>query len=59
MIRAILAHQWGWDEILYFAVPVIVVLFWVRWAEKRARSRRDPDGDGPTPTANMTDPADP
>ena len=40
MSPAILAHQWGWDELLYFAVPVVAMLVWVRWAEKRARSRK-------------------
>lgn len=36
----VLAHQWGWDELLYFAVPVVAVLYWVRWAEKRAAARK-------------------
>ena len=40
LTRFVLAHDWGWDEILYFGVPVAVVLFWVRWAEKRAAARK-------------------
>ena len=34
----LLAHQGGWDEILIFAVPVVAVLFLLRWAERRSRS---------------------
>ena len=36
----ILAHSWGWDEVLYFAVPVIAALLWVRWIERRAAARK-------------------
>ena len=36
----LLGHQGGWDEVLYFVVPVLAVVAWVRWAEKRARRRR-------------------
>jgi hypothetical protein len=46
----VLGHQGAWDEILYFLVPVIAVVAWVRWAERRARARRDaesePDEEG-------------
>ena len=41
----VLAHQGGWDEILYLIVPVILVVAWVRWAERRSRLRREADGD--------------
>lgn len=34
----ILAHQGSWDEILTFAIPVLAVLFLLRWAERRSRS---------------------
>ena len=37
----LLAHQGGWDEVLYFAVPAIVAILAVRWAERRARSRAE------------------
>lgn len=36
----LLAHQGGWDEILLFAAPVVLVVLWIRWAERRARERR-------------------
>jgi len=42
----LVAHQGGWDEILYLAIPGIAVLAWVRWAERRARARSE---DGSTP----------
>jgi hypothetical protein len=41
----VLGHQGAWDEILYFLVPVVVVVAWVRWAEKRARARREAGAD--------------
>lgn len=50
IFRSLLAHQWGWDEILYFIVPAVGAVLWIRWAEKRARSRRQ------TPGTNMTGP---
>jgi len=33
-----IAHQGGWDEIAIFAVPVLMVLWLLRWAERRSRS---------------------
>lgn len=50
-MNLIVAHQGGWDEILYLAVPAFAVIFWVRWAERRARSRRE--GEPETPTTNI------
>jgi hypothetical protein len=35
------AHQGGWDEILLLALPAVAVILWVRWAERRARTRRE------------------
>jgi hypothetical protein len=37
----ILAHQYGWDEIILFAVPIVLALIGVRWAEKRAKQKND------------------
>jgi len=34
------AHQGGWDELAWFTIPVLLMLTWVRWAEKRARIRQ-------------------
>jgi hypothetical protein len=43
----VLAHSWGWDEAVYFGVPIVAAVAWVRWIEKRARQRREaPPGDG-------------
>ncbi|NNF63486.1 MAG: hypothetical protein HKN07_04430 [Acidimicrobiia bacterium] len=33
------AHAGGWDELLFFGVPVIVAITAVRWAEKRTKRR--------------------
>lgn len=54
-MAVVLAHQGGWDEILYLAVPVILVVLWVRWAERRSR-RREEAGDQP---ANLPADRDP
>jgi len=34
------AHQFGWDEILMFAVPIVLALVGVRYAESRAAKRQ-------------------
>lgn len=52
-MSTLLAHQGGWDEILYLVVPAVLVIGWLRWAERRARRRREAE----SPTANI--PADP
>ncbi len=49
------AHQGGWDELLWFSIPVLLVLTWVRWAERRARTRQTAARDVPT---NMPDDTD-
>ena len=47
----VLAHQGGWDELLYIIVPVALIVLGVRWAEARARrraeeeEREEPDGE--------------
>lgn len=42
MIPWSIAHQGGWDELLLFAGPIVLVLLWVRWAERRS-GKRGPD----------------
>jgi len=37
MLSWVLAHQGGWDEALYVAVPALALLYALRRAEKRAR----------------------
>ena len=37
-----IAHQGGWDELLSFVVPILIVLSAVRWAERRARRSESP-----------------
>jgi hypothetical protein len=34
------AHQFGWDEILMFAVPIVLAVVGVRYAESRAAKRQ-------------------
>ncbi len=35
----VLAHQGGWDEFLYFAVPVVLGFVGLRYAEKQAKAK--------------------
>ena len=37
----ILAHQGGWDEALYVAIPALILLYALRRAEKRARANAE------------------
>ena len=39
-MRTVLAHQGGWDEFLYFAVPAVLAILGLRWVERRAARRR-------------------
>ncbi len=39
------AHQGGWDELLIFAVPALLAVYALRWAERRARRRTGEDAD--------------
>ena len=36
-IDPIFAHQYGWDEMLLFAVPIVIAVVVVRRLEKRSR----------------------
>ncbi|MCJ7726884.1 MAG: hypothetical protein MUP76_10930 [Acidimicrobiia bacterium] len=40
ILHPVLAHSWGWDEVLYFAIPVVLALLWIRWIEVRACNRK-------------------
>ncbi|MEX1207657.1 MAG: hypothetical protein WEE36_03490 [Acidimicrobiia bacterium] len=52
----LIAHQGGWDEILLLALPAVAVILWVRWAERRARTRREQEP--PAPPTNIAADAD-
>jgi len=41
MLHPVLAHQGGWDEVLYVAIPALVLLYALRKAEKRARANAE------------------
>ena len=46
----IVAHQGGWDEFLMFAVPILIALGAVKYAERRgAKKREDPERTGVEP----------
>jgi len=40
-VAGFLAHQGGWDELAWFALPIVLVVLGVRWAERRARARAE------------------
>lgn len=37
----VLAHQGGWDEALYVAIPALALLYALRKAERRARANAE------------------
>ena len=37
----VVAHQGGWDEFLMFAVPILIALGAVKYAERRGERKRD------------------
>ena len=37
----LIAHQYGWDEVLLFVVPVVAAIVVIRSLERRRRSRQD------------------
>jgi hypothetical protein len=41
--RVLFAHQFGWDEILLFLVPIVLALAGVRWFEKRSSDKSSGD----------------
>lgn len=51
----VLAHQGGWDELVLFAGPIIIVIAWVRWAERRAKQRKLEGESGPANLPGDTD----
>jgi predicted secreted protein len=38
---AVLAHQGGWDEALFVAVPIVVLLALLALAQRRAAAEQD------------------
>jgi hypothetical protein len=40
-ISWVLAHQGGWDEVLYVAVPALLLFYALRKAELRARANAE------------------
>ena len=53
MIQVVLAHGSGIDDVLWFLIPVVIALFVLRRAEKRA-SRSKPEADSVEATAPQT-----
>lgn len=45
-IDVVIAHQGGWDELLLFAVPVVIALAAVKLVEMRNRAAAPPGDEG-------------
>ena len=56
-LASILAHQGGWDEALYVAIPALALLYALRRAEKRARANAEARETAKAAT-DETEPAD-
>ncbi len=54
----IFAHGSGIDDVLWFVVPVLLALFLLRWAERRARRRAAQDDPTPVEVPELSSPAD-
>lgn len=39
----VFAHYWGIDEVGVFVIPAVLGTVALRWAEKKARAKRDED----------------
>ena len=37
----VFAHYWGIDEVGVFVIPAVLAILLLRWAEKRARAKRE------------------
>jgi hypothetical protein len=40
-VHVVLAHQGGWDELLWFGIPAAGVVAFIWWVERTARRRKD------------------
>ncbi len=61
LTTTVLAHQGGWDEALFVAVPIAILvgLLWLaqkRVGEEQRAGRTGPDGGEPAATATPPDP---
>ncbi len=52
-VAPVVAHQYGWDELLLFLVPIALAISGVRYAEKRAQRKKEAgaaqDSSAPSP----------
>jgi len=48
----VLAHQGGWDELLWFGIPAVAIAAFIWWVERTAR-RRKAEGGGTADSATM------
>jgi len=57
-LHPVVAHQYGWDEIAMFLVPIVLAVAGVRYAEHRAARKRRLLGDDDNQERALT-PIDP
>ena len=56
MVAAILAHQGGWDESLFVIGPLVLIVFLLRTAKRRAEANAQP---APPPAPSIDQPIEP
>lgn len=47
-LGAVVAHQGGWDEALFVAVPIVVLIALLAVAQRRAGEEQEADADHPS-----------
>lgn len=58
MLRFVIAHEGGWDEILMFAIPVALGVWALRYTERKARRRAEAQAGEQVTTSATGDEAD-
>ena len=47
---SLFAHYWGIDEVGVFVIPAVLAILLLRWAEKRAKAKREAEERDDEPT---------
>lgn len=48
----VIGHYWGVDEVAIFVIPAVLAIVLLRWAEKKARAKRESEHESEASDAN-------